>query len=154
VDKVVNIDLDSFNSQSLDGETFDLIILADVLEHTKNPSAVLCEILKSATVDAEVIISLPNIQHWTAIKNLMIGRWPQLERGLFDKTHLRFFTLRSIHELLSGAGLQVEAIKRNYRIVDSPGGKVNRLSKLFALGPLKPFLTYQYVLRARLANLV
>ena len=148
-DKIINLNLDEFNIHALDGKFFDLIILADILEHTKNPSLVLGELLKSASLDAQIIISLPNIQHWTAIKNLIIGRWPQRNRGLFDRTHLRFFVFNSIKNLLKEVDLEVEEIKYNYRVVDRPDAKINRFSRYLAVGWLKPYLTYQYVIRSR-----
>ena len=148
-DKVIKMDLDFFNSENLDSYKFDLIVLADVLEHTKNPSYVLHEILKFAKNDAEIIISLPNIQHWTAIKNLIIGSWPLRERGLFDRTHLRFFTLSSIESLALQCGLYIEKVIRNFRIVDEPSAKINYFSRLFCFWPLRSYFTYQYVLRLR-----
>lgn len=148
-DKIIEADLDYLKIDALGEEQFDLIVLADVLEHTKEPAPVLREVLKAATNDAVIIISLPNIQHWTAIKNLVIGVWPQRERGLFDKTHLRFFTLRSIIDLATECGLQIEKIRRNYRILDKPSSKINRLSRVFGFWPFMPYFTYQYVLRLR-----
>ena len=148
-DKVLIGDLDMFEWDKLEKEAFDLIVLADVLEHTKNPSFVLSEILKSATPEAQIIISLPNIQHWTAIKNLFIGRWPQRERGLFDKTHLRFFTKASIIELATTAGLDIEFISCNFRLIDDPKARINMFARFLAFGPFIPFFTYQYVVRMR-----
>lgn len=150
-DKVIVSDLDNFDVETLGNTKFDLIVFADVLEDTKYPYIVLKKILKLASENAQIVISLPNVQHWTAIKNLLIGQWPQRERGLFDKTHLRFFTLRSIQELAVASGLEIEEISRNYRITDAPS-KINHFSKLFALGPLKPFLVYQYIVRLRRIN--
>lgn len=138
--------LDDFVATSLGKYEFDLIFLADVLEHTKEPEQVLREILKLSAKDVEVIISLPNVQHWTAIWNLLTGRWPQRERGLFDKTHLRFFTLKSIYHLAASTGLKVEKIRRNMRITDVPVSKINRLSKFMDFWPIRPFFTYQYVM--------
>jgi len=146
-DKIIEKDLDFFNFEMLDSQKFDLIVLADVLEHTKDPCFVLKEILKSATNDAIIIISLPNIQHWTAIKNLIIGEWPLRERGLFDRTHLRFFTLRSIEDLALQCGLKIEKKISKYRILDDPRAKINLFSRLFSFWPLSSYFTYQYVLQ-------
>ncbi len=148
-DEVIISDLDGFKISQLEERQIDLIVLADVLEHTKNPQAVLQEILGAASKEAQIIISLPNIQHWTAIKNLLIGKWPQRERGLFDKTHLRFFTFESIQDLAESCGLVIEEVSRNYRITDAPDGRLNRFSRFLAFWPLRPFVTYQYVLRLR-----
>jgi methionine biosynthesis protein MetW len=151
-DRIIVADLDTFDVATLDESKFDLIVLADVLEHTKNPASVLREILKSAEPNAQVVLALPNIQHWTAIKNLFIGEWPQLERGLFDKTHLRFFTFRSIKDLADISGLEIEEVSCNFRFVDAPRSRINRFAKIFAFRPLKPFFAYQYVLRLRYAK--
>jgi len=151
-DRIIVSDLDYFDADVLADSKFDLIVAADVLEHTKDPAAVMRAILKCASDNAQVVISLPNIQHWTAIKNLFIGQWPQRERGLFDKTHLRFFTLQSIKDLAAASNLEIERVSRNYRITDAPGSIINRFSGLFALGPLKPFVVYQYILRMRLTQ--
>lgn len=148
-DSVVRADLDDFRVEALGGGEFDLIILADVLEHTREPARVLSEVLKAGTFDAEIIVSLPNIQHWTAIKNLLVGKWPRRDRGLFDKTHLRFFTWRSIVDLATECGLKIESRRRNLRIMDSPGARINRLSWAFGVWPLASFFTYQYVVRLR-----
>ena len=149
-DKLIRADLDVFDWSQLHSERYDLMVFADVLEHTKDPARVLNNAVKSATKDTEIIISLPNIQHWTAIKNLIMGDWPQRERGLFDRTHLRFFTLKSMHNLLENCGLELQSIHRNYRLLDSPRSKFNRFSKILAFPPFRPFLTYQYVLKAKL----
>lgn len=148
-DKIVKIDLDTLEFSVLENHKFDTVILADVLEHTKQPDLVLSEILKFSEDNAQIIVSLPNVQHWTAIKNLIAGRWPKNDRGLFDKSHLHFFTLRSIRDLAEECGLTIEVIHRNYRICDVPNIRINRLSKFFAFWPIKPYLTYQYVVRMR-----
>ena len=153
-DNVVHIDLDVFSVEVLGKKKFDLIILADVLEHTKDPSRVLCEVLKAATIDAEVIVSLPNIQHWTAIKNLLLGKWPRRERGLFDETHLRFFTLQSIVDLAAECGLEIDRTRRNLRILDSPRAWINPLSQFLGFWPVAPFFTYQYIVRLRRVRLI
>lgn len=148
-DEIVEADLDYLDVGVLGERRFDLIVLADVLEHTKDPVSVLREVLKAATENAEIIISLPNIQHWTAIKNLIGGVWPQRERGLFDKTHLRFFTLRSIVDLAAECGLQIESMHRNYRILDAMTSRINRFSHVLGFWPFAPYFTYQYVVRLR-----
>jgi len=142
-DEIYVCDLDNFDPQTIPWH-FDLIVMADVIEHTKEPWRVLEKVLTLAEDGAHVIISVPNIQHWTAIKNLMLGVWPQRERGIFDKTHLRFFTYTSITSLLDAAGLTIVKQLRSYRIVDAPGGIINRFSRLFRFPLLSRFFTYQY----------
>jgi hypothetical protein len=57
---------------------------------------------------ARVIASIPNIAHWSARLALLGGRFAYAESGLFDATHLRFFTRRSARELAERAGYRVE----------------------------------------------
>lgn len=149
-DTVFNSDLDGFDWSLLQWQSFDLIICADVLEHTKEPAEVLRNALRFASKDAQIIISLPNVQHWTAIGNLLRGKWPQRDRGLFDRTHLRFFTLASIYHLADDCGLTIDSVLRKYRVFDRPGGKINRFSRMLAFPPFKSFVTYQYVVSMRL----
>ena len=58
--------------------------------------------------DGRAVVSLPNIGHWTARRELLRGRFPQADHGLFDRTHLRFFTRATARELVRDAGLEVE----------------------------------------------
>ena len=120
------------------------MIILDVLEHLVNPRF-LKTLVNNFEKNGAIIFSLPNIQHWTAIKNLLVGVWPQRERGLFDSTHLRFFTKNSIYLLASHACLKVNVISRKYRLVDLPHAPINKFSKLMKYVPLKNFFTYQYI---------
>jgi hypothetical protein len=52
---------------------------------------------------------VPNVGHWTARRALVRGRFPQEDHGVFDRTHLRWFTRSSARSLVEGAGLTVVA---------------------------------------------
>lgn len=111
------------------------------------------DVLKSTTsfLDNQgvVIASVPNVRHYTTITNFLFkGYWPYRERGIHDRTHLRFFTLRNIRELFQYAHLSIETIERNCRFIEEPH-ELNRLSKYFAFYPCKDFLTFQYLIVAR-----
>lgn len=87
--------------------TFNTIIFGDVLEHMVEPLAVLkraCALLKP---DGAVVVSLPNVVSLHARVRLTCGIWRYEEMGIFDRTHLRFFTVRTGRELLSDAGLRI-----------------------------------------------
>jgi len=129
--------------------SFDCIIFADVLEHLENPWAVLKETANYLTDDGVILISIPNIRHISSLVNL-IGRgyWPYNERGLYDKTHLRFFTLKNIKELCKQSGLTITKLRRNYRVSESPQG-VNKYSKWLALPLIKEFFVIQYLVVAK-----
>lgn len=92
---------------------FDCILYGDVLEHLMDPWQVLenhSVFLKSEGV---IICSIPNIRHYRIIKKLVFrGKWEYQESGIMDRTHLRFFTLHSIQEMLEGAGFEIKRIIR------------------------------------------
>lgn len=86
---------------------YSAVVCADVLEHTADPVAVLRQLRQSAKPDAVFIISLPNVAHLSARLLLLAGQWPQMERGIFDRTHLHFYTRRTAEHMLAEAGLRV-----------------------------------------------
>jgi hypothetical protein len=61
----------------------------------------------AATCDATFIVSLPNVAHIAARLLLLFGRFPQMDRGIFDRTHLHFYTRRTAANMLCAAGLDV-----------------------------------------------
>jgi 2-polyprenyl-3-methyl-5-hydroxy-6-metoxy-1,4-benzoquinol methylase len=86
---------------------YDAIIFADVLEHLPWPVGVLRGYLRWLAPGGSVIISLPNVGLWSVRLSHLLGRWEYEETGVLDRTHLRFFTRRSAHWLLSEVGLEV-----------------------------------------------
>ena len=88
---------------------FDAIVCADVLEHLRDPWAALGFLAPLLRPGGRAILSVPNIGHWTARRALLRGRFPYAAHGLFDRTHLRFFTRASARELAEAAGLRVRA---------------------------------------------
>ena len=87
-------------------DAFDLVVLADVLEHLADPAAALARAVGWCRPGGAVLVSVPNVAHWSARLALARGRWPQEERGIFDSSHLRWFTRDSLGALLAGAGLR------------------------------------------------
>lgn len=86
---------------------FDVIVYADVLEHLVDPSTVLAGLNRLLAPGGFVIISVPNIAHLWIRLLLLVGRFDYLDRGILDRTHLRFFTQRSLQEMLDGASLSI-----------------------------------------------
>lgn len=150
LDKVIVGDLDEINLEDfLVPAYFDCIIFADVLEHLKNPWDTLKSITSFLDDEGVVITSIPNIRHYNTLVNLLFrGHWPYVERGLHDKTHLRFFTLKNIKELFQYANLEIIRLEKSYRIIERPH-QINRFSKYFAFPPLQEFLTFQYLTVAK-----
>lgn len=86
--------------------SFDLVVLADVLEHLADPPAGLARAIAWCRPGGAVLVSVPNVAHWHARLTLLRGRWPQDESGTFDASHLRWFTRESLRTLLADAGLR------------------------------------------------
>lgn len=125
-------------------EFFDCMIFADILEHLVDPRAVLLKLKPYLKKDGVILCSIPNIRHYTAILKIIKG-WEYDDYGLFDRTHLRFFTLKTMTRLLLDAGFVLEYSKP--RIVASK--KMLLLNRL-CFQRLDDRLAMQYLLRAKL----
>ena len=85
---------------------FDVIIFADVLEHLVDPVLVLQLAKKRLTPNGRIVISIPNIAHLSVRVQLLFGSFNYTDRGILDRTHLHFYTKKSLTEMISAAGLQ------------------------------------------------
>jgi 2-polyprenyl-3-methyl-5-hydroxy-6-metoxy-1,4-benzoquinol methylase len=94
----------------LEPGTYKLVVCGDVLEHTPDPVMVLKKLIDASTDDAKFIISLPNVAHLAIRLMLLFGKFPKMERGILDKTHLQFFTKDTAIDMIRAAGLKVDKI--------------------------------------------
>ena len=79
--------------KDFDKGAFDYIICADVLEHLIDPWSVLSALVSFLKPGGRVVLSLPNVRHWSVWLPLILGgQWEYREAGIMDRTHLRFFT--------------------------------------------------------------
>ena len=112
VEELVIADIDRNPlSEHFKAESFDAIIFGDVLEHLIDPWAALRDAATLLRPDGRILVSIPNVAHAAVRLALLQGRWDYTEKGLLDRTHLRFFTLESVCELLEGAGLSIEVLR-------------------------------------------
>lgn len=86
---------------------FDTIIMADVLEHLIEPDGVLQAMEAKLAVDGEIVVSIPNVRHWSVVKGLLEGNWRYEDAGILDRTHLRFFTRTECVRLLERSGYEI-----------------------------------------------
>lgn len=96
----------------LKGEKFDVIILADVIEHLKKARQLISSLKDFLKPEGFVVASTPNIAHFSVRLLLLFGFFPYGERGILDKTHLHFYTLSSFRKLFEREGFK--NIKRRY----------------------------------------
>jgi 2-polyprenyl-3-methyl-5-hydroxy-6-metoxy-1,4-benzoquinol methylase len=104
-ERMVVADLDEA-IPDLDGR-FDAIVCGDVLEHLAQPARALRALAAALAPGGAAVVSVPNVAHLWMRLSLLAGRFEYAERGILDRTHLRFFTERSLRALVGEAGLAV-----------------------------------------------
>ena len=101
---------DACHSQIPDGR-FDLVVCNDVIEHMTDHDWFLQNIQKKMTADALIVGSLPNVRYITNLVDLLVRKdWPYINSGILDRTHLRFFTEKSLRRALTGNGFAVQEL--------------------------------------------
>ena len=114
LDDVVQADLDVLDELPWPEGHFDAVIFGDVLEHLRDPHALLRTVRRHLAPDGVVVCSIPNIKHWTVVFPLIFDdRFTYTDAGLLDRTHVHFFTLREIDDMLTECGFAVEHLGAN-----------------------------------------
>jgi SAM-dependent methyltransferase len=145
LDRVICGDVET---TTLDGR-FDALLAADILEHLRDPWGALNRYAALLEPGATAVVSLPNVGHWSTYANLARGRWPRRPEGIFDATHLRWFTLRDALALLRGAGLEPDVIVRRGWIL-ARGSRLDAcVGPLLRVPGVRALFTFQYVIQAR-----
>lgn len=135
--------------------SFDYLVFADVLEHLPDPEAALRRYLPLLAADGRVVVSVPNMRFYLVLLRLMLDRWAYTDSGIRDRTHLRIFTRRSLIALLAAAGLDLERLQRNYRLVEDQsrisrvGAAATHVARAVAPVLAPDLLAYQYLAVAR-----
>lgn len=103
------------NDKELDkvfkNKVFDVVILADILEHLVDPWDAILNLKKIIKSDSFIAISLPNSGHWFFRFKVLFGQIDYESNGLFDRTHLRFFTKKTAKELILNKGYKISELK-------------------------------------------
>jgi len=122
----------------------DLMLFLDVLEHFADPGAVLASYLPLLQPGGTVIVSVPNVAHYSVSLPLLFRRrFDYAEAGILDRTHLQFFTEASAIGLLNHAGLTVTG-----GVVNGPNrGRTRQFDRLTG-GLFRHHLSKQYIMRA------
>lgn len=142
--------------RELSGRHFDVVVLADVLEHVVDPERILRDLRRERLVadDGRLVVSVPNACHESVIVELATGHFTYTDTGLLDRTHLRFFTLDSVTDLLESCGFRITETHRTTmrfeqtrQSVRAPEVGEHLRAAIEQLGPQAR--TFQYVLTAR-----
>lgn len=129
---------------AFDGKKFDVIVCPDVLEHLIDPYSVVRKLKGWLKEDGIVVSSLPNINYW---RNIIAIIWKDSftysDRGILDRSHLRFFARKNVEALFRENGFQVLEVFAN------AGGWRGRIVQRLTGGLFQRFLAYQYIVVAR-----
>jgi SAM-dependent methyltransferase len=152
-ERVIVGDAEQLNLEELlEDERFGAILFADVLEHLKEPAALLPRVRPFLAEDGVVVASIPNVSHGSLRLALLGGEFRYRESGLLDETHLRFFTHAGVQDLFEESGYVVTHWLRQRVDVDAaeisapPGGVPDAVREWLAADP--EVTTYQFIVQA------
>jgi 2-polyprenyl-3-methyl-5-hydroxy-6-metoxy-1,4-benzoquinol methylase len=93
---------------------FEVVFASQVIEHLARPEDLLLKIHDWLAPEGCLVISTCNIAHWRARLRLLAGKWEYEEYGLFDRSHLRFFTMSGFERMLDQCGFRIEDSAHSY----------------------------------------
>jgi glycosyltransferase involved in cell wall biosynthesis/ubiquinone/menaquinone biosynthesis C-methylase UbiE len=157
--RVLRGDVESMDLPFGEGH-FDCIVLADVLEHLRDPLSVLKRLSRHLADSGTVVASIPNVRFYDVVARLADGRWEYRDSGILDRTHLRFFTKKEMESLFRQAGFEMEGIAENRASLyeslppahagDVSFGRVTLHGQ--TREEVKDLFVFQYLFRARKAE--
>lgn len=122
-------------------EQYDLVILADVLEHLADPWAALRLLQARTAPGCKLMLSVPNVRHYkVSLPLLFKGEFRYEDAGIMDRTHLHFFTRGSLEDTVRDCGWRVHALGSHMK------GRYRRWYMPTRL--IEPFVAVQYMLLA------
>lgn len=129
---------------------FDYVILGDIIEHVYNPKELLTNIFKYLKKDGYIISTIPNIMHFSIIRDLLYGNWTYQDAGILDKTHLRFFTKNEIIKMFNECGYSELNMGMNEMFTtESDISFIEQLSNLSSQELKEEYIAYQYIIKAK-----
>lgn len=138
-------------TMSYEENYFDYIIFGDVLEHLYDPWYVLDNMRKYLKPEGRVIISIPNVMHYSALSEVLNGGWKYQDAGILDRTHVRFFTLKELKVMLENAYYTNTMFQ--YKLAGNDDnaqvlGFINKLTELTSQNLKEQYKAYQYLIVA------
>jgi len=144
------IDLNCFNGNEYEQyySFFDSIVFLDILEHLVNPERALTYFTKFLKEDGNLIISLPNVSFCDIKLGLLNNEFTYSDTGILDKTHLKFYTHKSIAEMLSRLGFEICDCKPKVAFFSQNGVKMPMPIMHYIKKDPHSFV-YQYVIKVK-----
>jgi len=125
---------------------FDCIIFNDVLEHLVDPYAMLVMVQDLLSKTGVVVASIPNIRHWPEFVDYTLrGNWNYVNAGVLDRTHLRFFTKKSIVATITQYGYELVTLQG----INPHYPRAQKIASLLSMGALEDTRYQQYAVVAR-----
>ena len=136
----------NFPNSSIPDGRFDVVLCADVLEHMADPGKALLAAAAALTEQGIMLASIPNVRNWRKVVWPLVrhGNWSYTETGILDRTHLRFFTRKSIIDFFVANSWTVESVEG----IKSTGRRDKLISAITA-HRADDFLFPQYIVVAR-----
>lgn len=110
-----------------DKNKFDVILATSIIEHLVNPEKFLTNLKELVKPSGIIIVSTPNIAHWSIRLSLIKGKFDYVEYGTLDKTHLHFYTIGTFKKIFKKNGLNIKDFN-----IDPVGGGYPKISNFFA----------------------
>jgi 2-polyprenyl-3-methyl-5-hydroxy-6-metoxy-1,4-benzoquinol methylase len=135
----------------LPSERLDRVVFNDVLEHLVDPWAVLRGFRRTLRPDGMVVCSIPNVRYWHHLYEYVLGGgWEYGDSGILDRTHLRFFTEKSIRKIFPELGYRIRTLEGIHPIEPLP--RSYRLVNLITRGRFRDTTYAQFACVAELAG--
>jgi len=133
-------------------EDFDVINMGDILEHLQNPWDKLAKLYSLLKPDGFLVGSVPNIGHWTIVRNLLKGNFEYIPFGLLCIGHLRFFTEKTLIDSLEDTGFTLDILERE-QISPTPLGTdfINEMIES-GWGDRTSLMTNEFIFRVQKAS--
>lgn len=90
--------------------TYDYIMFGDVLEHLRDPAATIRYCKTLLKEDGKIIACIPNVMHYSVMRQLLNGDFTYTDLGLLDRTHIHFFTYKEIVRMFEKEGFYIEQL--------------------------------------------
>lgn len=140
---------DNIEGKALDypEKHFDYIVLADVVERLYQPEQAMKNLLRHLKPNGKLLVSIPNVMHFSVIGSLLNQRWEYKDRGILDKTHVQFFTLKEIKKMVQRLGCKI--VKYNVTEVNQTKEDellLKSLKKIMKDDLFSQLTPYQYIL--------
>lgn len=150
-EEVYTADLNNLNKDLFPKKFFDYILFLDLLEHLTTAQRVL-KLLKSNLKDnGRIIISVPNIAFISIRFALLRGKFEYQNMGIMDKSHVHFYTKKTILNLAGDCGLEIEKVDSacGFSQISLIGKYLNHIPKYWQYKITRfwdTLLAYQFIL--------